>query len=89
MSEMYDIRYDKTYLAEKAEAVKRGAQEILDALQKPNEKWVRSYYVDGILRIEDGLTALHVKTKEIIKQCGETEKDYMLRPMGKVVRGEE
>jgi hypothetical protein len=79
--------YDKSYLAEKATLVLKGAQEILDALEKPNEKWNRSYYVDGILRIEDGLAALHMKTREIMKQCGETEKEYMLRNMGEVVRG--
>lgn len=81
--------YDKTYLAEKATAAKEGAEEILAALAEPNDKWIRSYYVDGILRIEDALNALHLKTRAIMKQCGETEKDYLLRPMGKVVRGEE
>ena len=84
-----DVRYDKSYLAEKAEAAKRAAQEILNALEKPNAKWTRSYYVDGVLRLEEALTALQGKTRQIMAQCGETESDYLLRPMGNVVRGKE
>jgi hypothetical protein len=79
--------YDTTYLAEKAEAAKRGAQEILDQLNKPQEKWIRSYIVDGILRIEDALGSLHVKARDIMEECDETEDDYLLRHMGTITKG--
>lgn len=84
-----DFGYDKTYLAEKAELVGKGVQEIKEILELPNCLQTRSYIVDGILRIETGLAAIQMKTREIMKQCGETESDYGLRPIGKVIRGED
>lgn len=84
-----DFRYDKTYLAEKAETAKRAAEEILNSLERPNSKASRSYIIGGCLGLESALTALHAKARQIMEQCGETEADYSLRPLGEVVRGEE
>lgn len=84
-----DYLYDKSYLAEKAELANIGAQEILDALGQQNSPRSRSYIIDGCLRLEMALSALHAKAKQIMEQCGETETDYSLRPLGEVVRGEE
>jgi hypothetical protein len=84
-----DFRYDKTYLAEKAEAAKRSAEEILGSLERPNSAASRSYIIAGCLGLEMALMALHTKARQIMAQCGETEADYSLRPMGEVVRGGE
>ena len=84
-----DFRYDKTYLAEKAEAAKRSAEEILNSLERPNSKASRSYIISGCLGLETALMALHAKARQVMAQCGETEADYALRPLGEVVRGEE
>jgi hypothetical protein len=84
-----DFRYDKTYLAEKAEAAKRSAEEILSRLEMPNSKASRSYIISGCLGLEMALMALHAKARQVMEQCGETESDYALRPLGEVVRGEE
>jgi Tfp pilus assembly protein PilX len=84
-----DIRYDKSYLAEKAESAKRSAEEILNSLERPNSKASRSYIISGCLGLESALSALHAKARQVMEQCGETESDYALRPLGKVVRGEE
>ena len=84
-----DYLYDKTYLAEKAESAKRSAEEILNSLERPNSKASRSYIIAGCLGLEMALMALHMKARQIMAQCGETEADYALRPMGEVVRGGE
>jgi hypothetical protein len=82
-----DYRYDKTYLTEKAETAKRYADEILSSLERDNSLSSRSYIVSGCLGLEMALAALHAKAKQIMEQCGETEADYSLRPLGEVVRG--
>ena len=84
-----DFRYDKTYLAEKAEAAKRSADEILGSLERPNSAASRSYIIAGCLGLETALMALHMKARQIMAQCGETEADYSLRPIGQVERGGE
>lgn len=79
--------YDKSYMKEKATKIRRAATHLLEILDEPNAKWNRSYYVDDILVIEDALNELHIKTREIMKLCGETEDDYLLRHMGKIMKG--
>jgi hypothetical protein len=84
------MQYDKSYLAEKAETVRRGAIEIIEALEKKDEedsKWARSYVIDGILRIEDALASLHCGARNMMEICEETENDYLLRHMGEIKRG--
>jgi hypothetical protein len=81
------MSYDKSYLVEKAETARRASIEILEALQKEDSKWTRSYVIDGILRIEDALAALHCGARNMMEKCEETETDYLLRNMGEVTRG--
>jgi len=77
--------FNGNYLAEKASFAERGAKEILNALKhdQPNSP---SYVIDGILKIEDALGSLHVGARQMLEVQKATEKDYMLRNMGMVIK---
>lgn len=79
--------FNVAYLAEKALAAKKGAEEILSALER-NDPGSPSYVVDGVLRLEDALGSLHVGARQLLQDEHKEEKDYMLRHMGQVVKGE-
>ena len=79
--------YDMTYIAEKANLILRGANTILDTINKPQTKNTRSFYVAGILDIEIALNGLHNKIRQVMQQCNETEDDYMLRHLGEIKFG--
>ena len=79
--------YDTSYIAEKANMIIRGAKEILAAIDKPQTANTRSYYVGGILDIEQALNGLHNKFRQIMIQCDETEDTYGLRHMGELQFG--
>mgnify|MGYP001292070705 CR=1 FL=1 len=76
--------YDTSYIAEKANMIIRGATEIIGTINKPQTKNTRSYYIGGILEIEEALNGLHNKFRQIMAQCDETEDDYGLRHMGEL-----
>lgn len=80
--------YDTNYIAEKANMIIRGATEILNAIDKPQTMNTRSYYVGGVLEIEQALNGLHIKLRSIMTQCNETEDDYGLRHMGNIQPGQ-
>lgn len=80
--------YDTSYIAEKAKMIIRGANEILDAIDKPQTKNTRSYYIGGVLEIEQALNGLHIKLRAVMAQCDETESDYGLRNMGNLKFGD-
>lgn len=80
--------YDTSYIAEKANKVIRGATEILNAIDRPQTTNARSYYVGGVLEIEQALNGLHIKLRSIMAQCNETEDDYGLRHMGNLQFGQ-
>jgi hypothetical protein len=79
--------FNEQYIREKAEAAKKGSEEILNAIDEKNTLHSRSYVVDGVLRIEDALGSLHVAARQMMSQANETEKSYMLRPIGMVMKG--
>lgn len=76
--------YDVSYVVEKANMIIRGANAIIDATRRTQTTNVRSYYIGGVLEIEQALNGLHAKFNDIMKACNETEKDYGLRKMGEV-----
>lgn len=79
--------YDTSYVAEKANMIIRGAKEILAAIDKPQTTNTRSYYIGGVLEIEQALNGLHNKFRQIMVQCNETEDNYGLRHMGELQFG--
>lgn len=76
--------YDVSYLVEKATMIIHSANEIINATRMRQTESTRSYYVGGVLEIEQALNGLHTKIRSIMKACDETEKDYGLREMGEV-----
>lgn len=79
--------YDVSYITEKATMIIRSANEIINATRKQQSTNVRSYYVGGVLEIEQALNGLHNKLRGVMQACNETEKDYGLREMGEVKFG--
>lgn len=80
--------YDTSYIAEKANTIIRGANEILTAIDRPQNLNTRSFYIGGILEIEQALNGLHNKLRAVMAQCDETEDDYGLRHMGSLKFGQ-
>jgi len=56
-------------------------------LRTPGASALGVCQVAGILDVELALNGLHIKIRQVMKQCNESEDDYMLRHMGKLEFG--